>query len=464
MKKYAVIVLTAVFLSFLSVQRVNAGEIIYSDIKDNMINIFAELPDSSVNSENLIIDDDTAEISLFSDCPTVNTVFLTDRSAVKNYSHDNYSRIIRNILETGEENDKFSFVSFDDNEIVKDADFTGKQLDILNAAEKLIPADRTMELSQPVSIAENMFENSDEIFCRIILFTKTENLKSFKVSENCKYPLFAVLLDGPDDLFTPAAEESERLKVFFRYCRCSGETDPDSISDFINKNSRICSVRATIPEKLLKADSERTVVLELSSDDADCSFSQKVMIPSFKASNGIEGGNRIITILAISVFVILILGSCAAAFLVKKKKKVTRNSPSNTLNISGTSVIVPKKGKGTLVSAAGTKMLFEETGEYRIVLSGKGENTRNIVLVSSKETIIGRNQYQADEVIYDERSVSQKHCRIYTRENRVFVEDLNSLNHTFVNGEEIKDETEITTGSVLKIGRIEFDVQIIFSR
>ncbi len=464
MKKFVILILTFVLLSFSGVQPVNAGEIIYSEINGNTINIFTELSDSSVNCERLLIDDEIAEVSSFSALPAVNTVFLTDRSAVTKESHEEYCRIIRNILEADEENDKLSFVSFDDEEIIKDVDFTGKQLDILSASEKLTYADSSMSLNQPVSFAENMFENTDESFCRIILFTKTENLKSFKSYEKYKYPLYAVLIDDPEENFSPEISEFEKSGIFFRYCRCIGKTDPDSISDFIIKNSKICRFGAVIPDKFLKSDSERTVVLELSSDNTEYSVSQKVLIHSFVSEDNSESKNKIILVLSLSGFIILLLVSSAAVISVRKKNKAKQNSPSITLNVSESTAALPKKGKGTLVSAAGTKMLFEDTGEFRIVLSGKGENNRNIVLVSSKETVIGRNQYQADEVIYDERSVSQKHCRIYTRENRVFVEDLNSLNHTFVNGEEIKDETEIMTGSVLKIGRIEFDVQIIFGR
>ena len=466
MKKYVILILTVVLISFSGVKKVSAGEIIYSEIKDNTISVFAELPDSQETEKRLLIDEKTAKISSFSDSPSVNTIFLTDRSAVLKDSKEEYCRIIRNILETDGENDKFSFVSFDDQKVTKDVDFTVKQLDILNAAEKLIYEEGSMALTEPVDFAEKMFENADESFCRIILFTKTENIKSFKSFEKYKYPLYAVLTDVSENSSVPDVSEFENAGMFFRYCRCIGKTDPDSISDFIVKNSKICRISAVIPEKLPETVSDRTVVLELSTDDAKYSFSQKAEIPSVSTGVSAKKDGKMIFVPVLFVFLVLVLVflSFAALVSVKKKKKTNHASPSGTLNVSGTAVIAPKKGKGTLVSNAGTKMLFEDTGEYRIVLTGKGNNNRNIVLVSSKETIIGRNQYQADEIIYDERSVSQKHCRIYTRENRVFVEDLNSLNHTFVNGNEIKDETEITTGSVLKIGRIEFDVQIIFSR
>ena len=66
----------------------------------------------------------------------------------------------------------------------------------------------------------------------------------------------------------------------------------------------------------------------------------------------------------------------------------------------------------------------------------------------------------SDVIIYNERSVSQKHCRIFSRNSKIYIEDLGSLNHTYVDGEEVTEETELFSGSVLKIGRVVFDVRI----
>ncbi len=459
MKKHAVMILFTILLSFSGVKQVSAGEIVYSDVKDNRINTFAELPGGEITKEKLLIDEKNTEVVLFSDSPSINTVFLTDRSAVTKDIHDDYCKMIRSILEAYEENDRYCFISFAD-EIIKDADFTGKQLDILNAAEKLEYSESSMQLTNPVCYSENLFDNSGESFCRIILFTKTDRLKSIELSEKYKYPLYTVLLDESSD--EPDTSGFENSGFMFRYFRCTGKTDPESIAELIKKSSRVCRVNAIIPDEFLRFDSDRNVVLELKTADSDYSFSKDVRLLAYDGMNNNDDDESIKIIIALSGIILIVAGASAAVVFSFKKRK--NNTGSDTVYAAGTAFIHLKKGRGTLVSETGTKMLFENPGEYRIVLSGRGDNNRNIVLVSSRETVIGRNQYQSDEIIYDERSVSQKHCRIYTRENRVFVEDLNSLNHTFVDGVEIKDEAELTTGSVLKIGRLEFDVRIIYGR
>jgi len=56
--------------------------------------------------------------------------------------------------------------------------------------------------------------------------------------------------------------------------------------------------------------------------------------------------------------------------------------------------------------------------------------------------------------------VSRHHCVIMVEEGFVAVRDFNSKNGTFVNGAKITEETELKTGDHLKVGQIEFEVQI----
>jgi len=56
--------------------------------------------------------------------------------------------------------------------------------------------------------------------------------------------------------------------------------------------------------------------------------------------------------------------------------------------------------------------------------------------------------------------VSRQHCAILVEAGTVTVRDLNSRNGTLVNGERIKGDRELKTGDRLKIGPLEFDVQL----
>lgn len=70
---------------------------------------------------------------------------------------------------------------------------------------------------------------------------------------------------------------------------------------------------------------------------------------------------------------------------------------------------------------------------------------------------IGRSR-EADVQIQD-RYASSIHARLFNREGRTFVEDMNSTNGTLLNDAELKGEAELLDGDVLRIGDTEFRLE-----
>ena len=57
-------------------------------------------------------------------------------------------------------------------------------------------------------------------------------------------------------------------------------------------------------------------------------------------------------------------------------------------------------------------------------------------------------------------SISKEHCALLTQGNKVFLQDCNSTNGTFLNGRQIKGEIELRHEDQIKIGTLEFAVHI----
>ena len=57
--------------------------------------------------------------------------------------------------------------------------------------------------------------------------------------------------------------------------------------------------------------------------------------------------------------------------------------------------------------------------------------------------------------------VSRDHCRIFTRDGRVWVEDLGSLNGTYVNEERVGDARPLQDGDVLRVAYVVFKVRVV---
>ncbi len=70
---------------------------------------------------------------------------------------------------------------------------------------------------------------------------------------------------------------------------------------------------------------------------------------------------------------------------------------------------------------------------------------------------IGRSR-DADIQIED-RYASGIHARVFNRDARVFVEDMNSTNGTLLNDATLKGEAELLDGDVLRIGDTEFRLE-----
>ena len=89
-----------------------------------------------------------------------------------------------------------------------------------------------------------------------------------------------------------------------------------------------------------------------------------------------------------------------------------------------------------LISYCDTRNQFEEL-ELREQGGTIGYNERNFIVL-------------------DEDGVSAVHCRLTAEDGRLFLEDLNSLNGTYINGRALEEKTEVKEGDIVWIGLVLF--------
>jgi hypothetical protein len=108
------------------------------------------------------------------------------------------------------------------------------------------------------------------------------------------------------------------------------------------------------------------------------------------------------------------------------------------------------------------KLDIEKETSLQLVYTGK--NGELEIKVDKDEFAIGRDGDKVDAVIPDKLSsaVSRKHCLITKTNNKYFVQDLESSNHTLVNGVMIPpyEIMEIEDNDILSIADLEFRVKI----
>jgi hypothetical protein len=108
------------------------------------------------------------------------------------------------------------------------------------------------------------------------------------------------------------------------------------------------------------------------------------------------------------------------------------------------------------------KLDIEKETNLKLIYTGK--NGEILIDVDKDEFAIGRDGSKVDAVIPDKLSnaVSRKHCLITKTNNKYFVQDLESSNHTLVNGVMIPpyEIMEIEDNDILSIADLEFRVKI----
>ena len=94
--------------------------------------------------------------------------------------------------------------------------------------------------------------------------------------------------------------------------------------------------------------------------------------------------------------------------------------------------------------------------DVRLVVRQNGKRVR-VIHLKPPQAIVGRGSGNAVRI--PSADVSRRHCRIRFKDGFVTVEDLESVNGTYVNGTMIKGEQVVRPGDHLEIGPVEFIVE-----
>lgn len=111
----------------------------------------------------------------------------------------------------------------------------------------------------------------------------------------------------------------------------------------------------------------------------------------------------------------------------------------------------------------GVQLSHSPKKQNELQLFHNGKYGQFAFYVQKKEFVIGKRRDSVDGYLAMSEAVSRIHCRIVRKEDKYFVIDMGSLNHTFVNGTLVnaQEEKEIVDGDSLRIADIDFKVCII---
>ena len=90
---------------------------------------------------------------------------------------------------------------------------------------------------------------------------------------------------------------------------------------------------------------------------------------------------------------------------------------------------------------------------YKVGTTQKDENKR---FVLDGYLTIGRNTGYHHWTIEGDMTVSGNHCKIYQRNQELYILDLNSTNGTYVNGQRVRGEMKLSNHDKIRIGQSEY--------
>jgi pSer/pThr/pTyr-binding forkhead associated (FHA) protein len=88
----------------------------------------------------------------------------------------------------------------------------------------------------------------------------------------------------------------------------------------------------------------------------------------------------------------------------------------------------------------------------------QGVHEGKLIPIPVSQFLVGREE--SCQLRPASAAVSKRHCAILVRSGKVLVRDIGSTNGTFVNDEQITEEVEVANGDRLKIGPLEFVIQV----
>lgn len=166
-----------------------------------------------------------------------------------------------------------------------------------------------------------------------------------------------------------------------------------------------------------------------------------------------------VVVAAVAVVVILII-------LKKKRNKVQFEPIDDNILQELERNFEPSDEKTELVRTntpdddGHTYMIWNNRNTYQVVLTDMHSMAKTFQVPLERSIVVGRKQGMSGIVLDYEKSVSGKHCEISVRDGKFYIKDLQSANGTYVNNSKVLSETEIFSGNIIKLGRLELKFEV----
>lgn len=420
------------------------------------------------------------------DTPMQTLVMIDNSLSISMENRDKVSEFLQNLISDRLSGEEICIAVFG-KEINKLTDYTNDYGTLKRAAESLSYEQQDTYLTDVLYdlLTEEYQNNEEDIYRRIIVVSDGFDNKSIGYTKD---ELYSLLKDIQIPIYTIGSldeENKEGLENMFSLSRMTSAKefllddieDTWNITEELKKDRDIAKLIITPPENMLDGSKK---VLKIAMPD-DTSLTAEVTMPQLivdeaQPSLPDDGDENTETKQTPAISIPLVAGGGAAAavivagvILALKKKKGGANhgefvadtldrqlhndeDPSERTEIIG--AFQENKEEDSTVQ------IWEQETKYQVILTDINLPARSFQMPMKQSLIIGRKKGECDVVFDYEKSISGKHCEISVRNGKFYVRDLQASNGTYLNGNRVLTETEIESGNILKLGRLEVRFEV----
>lgn len=456
-----------------------------------------DISDISVQAGTTVCDSVTQSRLSDSSQPVKTLVMLDNSLSIPKSDRKRVTKIIRNVIADRMDSEQMAVAVFGEG-MQYLAEYTMDDAQLLHAAEDVTYKKSSTYLTDVLyeALSEEYIQKKEDVFFRMIVISDGMDNKSIGYT---KEELFDLLKEYPVPIYTVGIQTSKKnnnkqLKNMFALSRMTGAQsfvlgDTENLLDIneaVNEDQSIVRL-AVMPQRELMDGSRKTLKITLASGEsisaeavmpqqisvAEQTVPQTVLSAEHGETEEIQkqedvGGSGKMWMILVPVCLFVVCATAIVIVLILKHKNEKPGTSSygaspqsygnQSQNYMETEMLRTRGTDGE----EGTIGMWE-TGDrhsYQMTLTDIHDAAYFFQMPLRGSVVVGRKQGECGLVIDYDRSVSGRHCEIKEHNGKFYIKDLKSLNGTCVNGMSVSSETEITSGSTIKMGKLEFRFEI----
>jgi len=434
--------------------------------------------------------------------PMKTLVMIDNSLSITKTDREKIAAFLQDFLADRLDKEQIAIATFSE-QITYLTDYTSDYAVLKNAAEGITYQDQETYLTDVLYelLSVEYVRNEENVYRRIIVVSDGVDNKAIGYTKD---ELYALLKENPVPIYTIGCikgENNEQLENMFALSRM---TSADSfvlddventldITTVMKKDQDIVKVTITPAQESMDG-SKKAVKISFSSGENASSLSADILMPQKQMetvqeaptgtpvtkttpnpepasaqtqSSGDEPVIKAGVVLAGGIILAIVIGGVVFFLVsVQKKKKVTfESADENVMRQMERNLSEPdEKTEMVYESAADddghTCMIWNDKASCQVVLTDINSPAKSFQVPLNQSVIIGRKSGQCDIVLDYEKSVSGRHCQITVRNGRFYICDLQSANGTYVNDSRVLTETEIVSGNIIKLGRLQMRFEV----